>query len=258
MSMPEPAEENRELVDEGDVDVALGVLDDLRGLGDPDRRGAVGAGGDDRSVEVVDEVGHLGGGPRGHLDDRRQAVLAVAGVDPLRAVADVEVAVEGETGDLLEHRHAALLSGSGVDRGLVDDDVAATQRAGDRLGRGQDRGEVGLLVLVDGCRGRHDVDVRSRQVGRVVGEPQVRGGRQLGPGDLERVVVPVTQLLDPGAVDVVADDLASSAELDGQRQPDVAQTDDRDGGIPHVAERRAHGPAFPVASSSRAGTAAAI
>lgn len=211
----QPVEEHGELVDQGDVDVSLGVLDDLRGLGDPDRRCTVGASRDDRAVEVVDEVGHLRRGARGHLDDGRQAVLAVPRVDPLGAVADEEVAVEGEPGDRLEHRHAPLLCGAGVDGRLEDHDVSRAQRAGDRLRRGQDRGEVGLLVLVDGCRRRHDVDARRRQLGRVVGEAQAGCRRQLGLRDLQRVVVAIPELLDPAAVDVVPDDLARLAELHG-------------------------------------------
>jgi len=61
--------------DEGDVDVALGVLDDLGRLGDPDAAGLMGAGGDDAAVEVVDEVGDLGGGTRGYLLDVGQPVF---------------------------------------------------------------------------------------------------------------------------------------------------------------------------------------
>ena len=40
----QPVADQRDLVDQGDVDVALGVLQHLGELGDPDRRGAVGAG----------------------------------------------------------------------------------------------------------------------------------------------------------------------------------------------------------------------
>ena len=68
-------EDEGELVDEGDVDVALGVLDDLGRLGDPDAAGLMGAGGDDAAVEVVDEVGDLGGGTRGYLLDVGQPVF---------------------------------------------------------------------------------------------------------------------------------------------------------------------------------------
>ena len=119
----EPVEEHGELVDQGDVDIALSVLDDLGSLGDLDRGGAVGASGDDGAVESVNKVGHLRGGAGRHLDDRGQAVLAVTRVDPLRAVTDEEVAVEDQPGDLLEDRHALLLGCTRVDRRLVDHHV---------------------------------------------------------------------------------------------------------------------------------------
>ncbi|MNN96343.1 hypothetical protein D3C81_2153120 [compost metagenome] len=43
-------EDDRQFVDQGDVEVALGVLDDLGGLGDLDAAGLVGAGADDLAV----------------------------------------------------------------------------------------------------------------------------------------------------------------------------------------------------------------
>ena len=46
-----PVEDERQFVDQGDIDVALGVLDDLGGFGDLDAGGLVGAGGDDLAVE---------------------------------------------------------------------------------------------------------------------------------------------------------------------------------------------------------------
>ena len=47
------AEDQRQFVHQGDVEVALGVLDDLGRFGDADAAGAVGAGGDDLAVEDV-------------------------------------------------------------------------------------------------------------------------------------------------------------------------------------------------------------
>ena len=52
----EPIEDRRELVHQRDVEVALGVLDDLGGFGDLDRRRAVDAGLDDRAVDVGDAL----------------------------------------------------------------------------------------------------------------------------------------------------------------------------------------------------------
>ena len=175
----EPVEDHGELVDERDVDVALRVLDHLGGLCDADRRRAMGAGLDDRAVQLVDEVGRLRRRAGGDLADRRQPVLAVARVDALRAVAREEVAVELEAGAPLEDRHADLLGAAGEYRRLVNDDVAALQDVPDRLARPLERPEVRPLVGVDRRRHGHDVDAAGLQVLGLGREPQPLGGAQL-------------------------------------------------------------------------------
>ncbi len=76
-----------EVVDQGDVEVALGVLDDLGGFCHFDGAGLVCAGGDDALVKGVDEVGCLQSGARGDLEDVGEAVLLVARVDALGGIA---------------------------------------------------------------------------------------------------------------------------------------------------------------------------
>ena len=88
----EAVEEHGQFVDEGDVDIALSVFDDLGGFGDSDAGGLMGAGGNDAAVEGVDEFGGLAGGAGGDLGDGRQPVVLVAGVDAFGGVADEEVA----------------------------------------------------------------------------------------------------------------------------------------------------------------------
>ena len=60
----EAIENQRQFVDERDVDVALRVLDHFGGLGDTDARGLVRAGGDDDAVQRIDEVGHFAASSR--------------------------------------------------------------------------------------------------------------------------------------------------------------------------------------------------
>ena len=83
--------DQRDLVHERDVEVALGVLDDLGGLGDLDRRRPMDARIDDRAVRgrhAVERRGVLAGD---HLGDALEGVLVVAGVDALGRVAELEV-----------------------------------------------------------------------------------------------------------------------------------------------------------------------
>jgi hypothetical protein len=71
-------EDDRELVHEGDVEVALRVLDHLGGLGHADRGRLVHARRHHRGVEVGDLVERLGVVARDHLEDLGEAVLLVA------------------------------------------------------------------------------------------------------------------------------------------------------------------------------------
>src|SRR5690606_4344211 len=48
-------EDHRQFVDQGNVEVALGVLDDVRGFGHPDAARLVRAGGNHRCVKLVDQ-----------------------------------------------------------------------------------------------------------------------------------------------------------------------------------------------------------
>ena len=55
---------------------------------------------------MIDLFCDLGRGARRHLADVRQAVLLIAGVDPLGGVSCKEVDVKGEAGHTLQNRHA--------------------------------------------------------------------------------------------------------------------------------------------------------
>src|SRR5699024_71245 len=110
-------EQHGQFVDKGDIDVTLGVFDDLGGFGDLDRRGAVSAGRNDGSVEGVDEVGCFGRGGACDLDDVCHAVGLVAGVDALRRVAGEKsgsgIAIRARFGQ----SKCGLQGGSGLEDG---------------------------------------------------------------------------------------------------------------------------------------------
>jgi hypothetical protein len=157
-------EDQRQFVHQGDVEVALGVLDHLGGFRHLDRTGLVGAGGDDAAIQRIDEVGDLGVEPEVTFLDRGQAVLLVAGVDALGAVAGKEVAVELQPGVLFQHGHADFLGGAGIDGGFVDDDGALAQHLADGFGGLDQRGEVGALGLIDRRGHGDDEDVAVLEV----------------------------------------------------------------------------------------------
>ena len=83
----------RKLVHEGDVDVALRVLNHLGSLSNLHGRGEMGAGGNDAAVDFIDISANLRRGSRSHFLDMLHGVEFVARVDAFGAVAAVEVDV---------------------------------------------------------------------------------------------------------------------------------------------------------------------
>ena len=155
-------------------------------------------------------------------------MLLVAGIDALGRIADMKIAAAGEAGCLLQHRQAILLDGAGIDRRLVDDDVALFQHAADGRRRGADSAEVGPAGAVDRRRHGDDIKVGAGQAGRLVLIGQ-RRLRKLGGFDLAGAVVAGAQFRHPLGVDVEADDgRTGTRKSDGHRQAHIAEADHRD------------------------------
>jgi hypothetical protein len=220
-------EDERELVHQGDVEVALGVLDHLGRLRDLDGGGAMDAGGDHALVDPRDDVEDLRVLAGHHLGDLGEGVFLVARVDALGRITDEEVAAADQAGMAFQHRHAVLLGRARVHRRLEDHDVASLELLAEGLGGAQHRGEIGPLGIVD--RGRHgdDVEIRRAQVGRIGGVGDV-GRRELRLADFERAVPAALEFGDARPVDVEADGAGLPSEGDRHRQADVAQAHYRD------------------------------
>ena len=227
----EAMEDQGEFVHQGDIEVALGVFDDLGGFGDLDRAGLVRAGGDDAAIKGIDELGDFGGGARGDFFDGGQAVRLVAGVDAFGAVAAIEVAVEAEAGVLFEERDADFFGGAGVDGGFVDDDGAFGYDLADGFG-GLDQGrKVGPLSAVDRGGYGDDEDIACAQLFGVGSETELFGFGQFGGLGFAGAVTAGLEFVDTALLDVEAGDRILLAEFDGQRQADVAEADDRDADV---------------------------
>ena len=231
----EAVEQDRQVVDQGDVEVALGVFDHLGRLGHLDAGGLVGAGGDDARVQRIDEIGGGRGGAGGHLEDGGDAVGLVAGVDALGRVAHGEGGRTGagrgfiaQAGDALQDRDAGFLGAAGVDGGFVDHRVAGLEHLADGLAGLDQRGQVRAPGGVDRGGNGDDVDVAGRDVLQLVGEGQAGGlGQQLRL-HFQGGVVALAQFGDAAGVDVEADGVVPLAEFHRQRQADIAQSDDGD------------------------------
>src|SRR5262249_15401155 len=117
---PDLRKDLRDLVHEGDVDVALGVLDRFRALGRLDGGSAAHAAAGDRTVNVRQLFNGLGILAGEHLGDLVDRMLAVALIVRLRAVAEPEIAWALKSGGFLYLRTANVLGDARIDRAFVD------------------------------------------------------------------------------------------------------------------------------------------
>ncbi|EEF93744.1 hypothetical protein CATMIT_01623, partial [Catenibacterium mitsuokai DSM 15897] len=240
--------DDRQLVGEGDVDVAEGVLGELAHLG--------GARVGDDALAAHEAAVQLGGAlraARGHAADDAvvldQFAHHLARQHALGAVGDVDV---GGFADLLREAQVSARIGQplrellgGADRRgrLQHHQIALTQHRRQRLGRGFDIAQVGLVIALE--RGRHRDQVGVGVFGRGAGAQQAAVDRG-AYGDVERGLDDV----DLAAVDRVHDRgghvdadhaLARRGERGGGGKADVTQADDRDGVETH---KGSSGPAW--------------
>lgn len=80
-------EDERQLIDKSDVDIALCVFNDLGSFGYLDGRSLVRAGFDDTPVEGIHPVGNFGRTAAGNFLDVYQPVLLVSGIDAFGRIA---------------------------------------------------------------------------------------------------------------------------------------------------------------------------
>ena len=223
-------EDHREFVHQRDVEVALGVFDDLGGFGHLDRAGRVDAGGDHGAVNLFNLLEGFRGVAGDDLHDLGDGAFLVARVDALGGVADVEVLLPLEAREFLEDGNADFFGGTGIHGGFVHDDGAALEVLADAFGRFDQRGEIRLVGFVH--RGGHgdDDEVGFADDLRVGAAGEVHGGLEVCgahfAGRIHVAGVGVDFLL----VEVKTDGLHFFAELDGEGQAYVAEADYCDGG----------------------------
>ena len=236
----DPVEDDRQLVHKGNVQVALGVFNDLGGFGHLDGAGPAGAGRDDAGVKRVHFCRNGGRAAAGDLLDLCQGVDLVAGVDALGAVAAVKPpaaigcvhisAVDvGEIRESFQHRHADLFGGAGIDGGLVNHQVTRLERLTDRLAGPLQRCQVRGVGDIHRRGHGDDEDAAVGQLGRVAAEAQVRGRTEFFRRDLQRAVAPRLQLSHAPLVDVKPQHRPDVAKLHRQGQAYITQANDGNG-----------------------------
>ena len=244
----EPVAEHGELVDQGDVDAAEDVFEQLGHfghLGGGDRHEVI-----ERLAVDLDDLGGAGRREAAHdLGRRLGRVVGAPGIDPLGREGEVEVGARGEPRALFEERREHLAGRARVRGALEADELAAPHMAGQLDRRVLDERQVGLAI---GVQRRRQADDAGRAVlgGRVVG-----GGRKQALVDdrHQRLVGDVDDVRGAGldgaatiGVGLDTDDLdARLGEGHCEGQADVAHADDCDlhfcapvRGVGRVAGRR--------------------
>ena len=220
-----------ELVDQGDVHAAEGVLGDLGGLG-----GAAAAHGhegvDGLGVELGDGLKAGGGVAADDLGDAGDDAVRVARVLALGAEGQVEVGAGLEAAALFEHGAELAVRGAGVGGGFQADEHPLVQVRGDGAARVGDVGDVRLAVLVQ-RRGHADDDGLDIGADReVVGGAEVAAPDLLGDalgGDVLDVALAGVHGLHLAAIHVDARNIhPRTGELQAERQAHVTQANNGD------------------------------
>ena len=187
-----PGGERAELVGETDVHVAVGGLGELGHLGRlgraevPDPVAALEVGAlvelQHRLVELDGSRGALGGQPADQLGVLAQVGEDPAGEHPLGREDEVEVDALDEPRPALEQRLPAGARGADRQRGLVADQGAGGEAAGDVVGGGVHPAEVGPGLVVDEQRhDHHDRVALAHRRGGVGGRAQRARADDLAP-----------------------------------------------------------------------------
>lgn len=153
----------------------------------------------------------------------RSNVFAVAGVDALRRIAEMEAFALFQAGDFSQHRAADFLRDTGKDRRFVDDDCARLQHLADGARGGDQRPQVRLAVLVDRRRHRDDEYRAIAKVFQAARQAQRSLAKAVWRNFPGRVPA-IFQVFDPRVVDIETDDPGVFVgQGHGDRQADIAQ-----------------------------------
>ena len=152
-------EDLAQLIDESDIDVTLAVLNDLGSLGYLDGGSEVGAGSDNAAIDLVDIFAYLGSRARGDFFDVLYGMQLVTWVDALGAIASVEIDIHLHSTDFLDNGDAVVLGNTWIDGGLIDYDIAFGDDLADSGGGTNKRGEVGVVVGVNGGGDCHNIEI---------------------------------------------------------------------------------------------------
>ncbi len=192
------------------------------------------AGLDNRSVDLDKPCQRLLVLPRDHLGDLLERMLAVARVDALGTIAELEIRPALKAGSRLQRGRTNLFGHAGIDGALEHDDRPRGKDWPDQLAGLEESAEIRTVGLIDRRRHRDDEDVAAGEVGDIVGDLDVRGGQFLAL-DLARVINAALEGRNPLRADIEANDGKFAGKRHDERKPDIAKTDHRNMNVVHHA-----------------------
>ena len=229
-----------ELVDQGDVDAAVDVFEELGHLGDGGAADGNGAAEDG----AVHGGGQFAGFGAASADDLGNVVAGdgfVAGIFALGREGDVDAGLAGGAGDLeaaavagFEQGDDDFFGGAGIGGAFKDDQLALVDVGRDGLDGAGDVAEVGFVVIVErggdaDDDGVHGLDLRVIGGGAEAGLLRFLDGFRQDADDVGAAGVESADLV---LRDVEASDAkALVAEEQGEGQADIAHADDSDAGV---------------------------
>ena len=179
-----------------------------------------------RTVNVSDDVERARVLPGYHLGNGLKTMLPVAWIDALGRITKGEIASADKPRRAFERRHAVFFGGAGIDRGLVDHDVAPLKGVANQFRRLQQHAQIGTKIVVDRRWDGDDKKIRRTQVCRIGSPVRARRTQVLGC-DFAGAVVARRDFGDASGIDIKADDAcACSRKTDRYRQADIAEADD--------------------------------
>ena len=242
---PEPVAHQGGFIGEGDVDRAEGILVEFDHLGDFGR----GDGDDGLNrllVEITGKLGRFGIEATDDLGCVGDAVLRIAGVDPLGREGEEKVFSDLEPGRF-ELRKDDLAGGSGKGRAFEHNELAGPQGAGNLRGCGSDVRDVRIARLAERGRDADRDDVGFGQASHGGGGGEAFGLNEVGDRggcDILDVGCAAVEGVDGGGIDIEAEDIEADVGKGGsKREADIAETDDAKGcmasadGFPQPVER---------------------
>ncbi|MCY1448764.1 hypothetical protein D9M71_654620 [compost metagenome] len=105
-----------QLIDQGNVQVALRVLNNLCRFGNLDTLGFMSSGDNDCVIQSIDQISNLWSGTGGYFFNGSNTMLFITRIYPLWAITCIKINIELQPGYFLQHWNTIFLSSTRIDR----------------------------------------------------------------------------------------------------------------------------------------------